>query len=390
MKILYFVKTFANPTLTFIYNEIHEISKHHEVLVITLERRNAELFPLENVIEVSYGKAYFPRKILQKLQYADFEFSFKSKFIKKHLSDIIEKFNPDIIHTHFGFESWYFLENFSNIKNIPVFISFHGFDASHKLNSLRYRNTVLKWNVDTNVHFIFVSNFMLKNIQNKIGETINRANILYYGTDVSFFSSDRLLRNNTPNIPKVFLQISSFAEKKGHYFTVKAFEVFIKKYGLSEQDVQLIFAGDGLTKDYIMDLVKSLHLEKFIHFEGLVTHFRAKELMQKANYFIHHSVTSASVGDMEGIPNALMEAMAMELPVVSTYHSGIPELVEDGVNGYLVPERDIDQYAEKLQQILQWDYASKNREKVIELFEKEKHCQLLQQIYRNVIIELNN
>ena len=85
-----------------------------------------------------------------------------------------------------------------------------------------------------------------------------------------------------------------------------------------------------------------------------------------------------------------MEAMAMELPVISTYHSGIPELVEDGVNGYLVPERDIDQYAEKLQQILQWDYASKNREKVIELFEKEKHCQLLQQFYRNVIIELNN
>lgn len=51
------------------------------------------------------------------------------------------------------------------------------------------------------------------------------------------------------------------------------------------------------------------------------------------------SVTAAD-GDEEGIPNVLKEAMAMGLPVVATRHAGIPELVEDGVSGWLVPERD--------------------------------------------------
>lgn len=385
MRILCFVKTFANPTLTFIYNEIQELSKHNEVLVVTLERRNADIFPFKRVQEISYEKAYFPQKIMQKLQFADIEWSFRSKFIRTQIEAIIQDFKPDVIHTHFGYESWYFLENFKNINNIPIVISFHGFDASHKLSSKRYRETLLKWNNDANVNFIFVSKFMLQNLQNKIGTTINRANILYYGTDVAFFSRNKNLQNdNILKTPKIFLQISSFAEKKGHEFTVKAFRIFVEKYKLSENEVQLVFAGEGTLKDQIIDLVQSLQLQQYIHFVGLVNHLKAKALMQEAHFFVHHSVTSDKIGDMEGIPNALMEAMTMELPVISTYHSGISELVEDGVNGYLVPERNIEEYAEKLHQIMDWNYVPQNREKVVNQFEKGIHRQLLQEIYHQI------
>jgi glycosyltransferase involved in cell wall biosynthesis len=61
--------------------------------------------------------------------------------------------------------------------------------------------------------------------------------------------------------------------------------------------------------------------------------------MQEANVFVQHSVT-ASDGDTEGLPVAILEAMASGLPVVSTWHSGIPEAVEDGVTGFLVAEGD--------------------------------------------------
>ncbi|MBL1603589.1 glycosyltransferase, partial [Klebsiella pneumoniae] len=66
--------------------------------------------------------------------------------------------------------------------------------------------------------------------------------------------------------------------------------------------------------------------------------------------FLLPSVT-ASNGDMEGIPVALMEAMASGLPVISTYHSGIPELIDDHKNGYLCPERNSEAIAKILYEI---------------------------------------
>ena len=76
------------------------------------------------------------------------------------------------------------------------------------------------------------------------------------------------------------------------------------------------------------------------------------EELQWAHIKLHPSVTSSN-GDEEGIPNSLKEAMACGLPVVSTHHSGIPELVEDGVSGYLVPERDASAIADALRVLMQ-------------------------------------
>ena len=78
----------------------------------------------------------------------------------------------------------------------------------------------------------------------------------------------------------------------------------------------------------------------------------------------------------------------MELPVISTYHSGIPELVENGVNGFLVPEKDVDAYAEAMENILSWNYLSRNRIKIEELFEKERHGALLESYYTEAIEEM--
>ena len=71
------------------------------------------------------------------------------------------------------------------------------------------------------------------------------------------------------------------------------------------------------------------------------------EILDKSQIFVAPSVT-ASDGNQDAPINVLKEAMAMGLPVVSTYHGGIPELVEDGISGFLVPERDVDALAEKL------------------------------------------
>ena len=71
-------------------------------------------------------------------------------------------------------------------------------------------------------------------------------------------------------------------------------------------------------------------------------------MLDEADLFLLPSVTGEN-GDMEGIPVALMEAMAVGIPVVSTQHSGIPELIEAGQSGWLVPEYDVQALADRLQ-----------------------------------------
>jgi colanic acid/amylovoran biosynthesis glycosyltransferase len=73
-------------------------------------------------------------------------------------------------------------------------------------------------------------------------------------------------------------------------------------------------------------------------------------MLDEADIFLLPSVTGAD-GDMEGIPVALMEAMAVGIPVVSTVHSGIPELIESGESGWLVPENDATALADRLQSL---------------------------------------
>ncbi len=380
MKILVFIKTFASPTLTFIYNEVSELAKTHEVKIITCERKNEHLFPFEDVVEIPFLENSLRAKYQTKLQYLDLKWAFKSSYFKKRINDVVNQFKPDIIHTHFGFESWLFLENFRR-NDIPIFVSFHGYDASHKLSSARYRKAVKHYLNRPNTTPIFVSEFMKLHVERSVEQQFEQAKILYYGTDIDFFK-----RTDYQQTAAAFtlLQVSSFSEKKGHEFTVKAFAEFLKNYR-GDKSVKLILAGEGSRKETAENLVNELGISESVEFPGLVNREQAKELMERADVFVHHSVTSASVGDMEGIPNAIMEAMAMELPVISTIHSGIPELVENEVNGYLIKERDVEAYSKRLNDILSWKYAKANREKIARLFEKKQHAVQLVDYYREAL-----
>jgi colanic acid/amylovoran biosynthesis glycosyltransferase len=101
------------------------------------------------------------------------------------------------------------------------------------------------------------------------------------------------------------------------------------------------------------------------------------------------SVTAAD-GDEEGIPNSVKEAMATGLPLVSTNHGGIPELVEDGVSGYLVPQRDIEAMADRLRQLIDHPQAwvamgLAARARVMAEFDTDKLNDELERLYGALI-----
>jgi colanic acid/amylovoran biosynthesis glycosyltransferase len=109
-------------------------------------------------------------------------------------------------------------------------------------------------------------------------------------------------------------------------------------------------------------------------------------ILDQAHLFMAPCVTSKQ-GDQDAPVNTLKEAMAMGLPVVSTWHGGIPELVEDGVSGFLVPERDSEAIVEKLDYLIkhseQWEAMGRaGRAKVIEKYNMNRLNDQLVEIYR--------
>jgi colanic acid/amylovoran biosynthesis glycosyltransferase len=287
----------------------------------------------------------------------------------------VSEFNPDIVHFHFGDTAVKFFFQLKNeFKNIPIFITFHGFDASELLNKDWYLKRLKKIVLQPNFYCICVSDNLMKNLlKNGLAVSPAKSFILHYGIDFNRFILEPRIEASAIS----FLQISTFFEKKGHAYTLEAFSRFKKITG---KQVKLILAGDGPLLNDMKNLAEHLQISDDVVFTGWVSRDQARILLQKANYFVHHSITSES-GDQEGIPNAIIEAMAMELPVLSTWHSGIPELVENGVNGFLVNERDVEGYALCFEKILSWGYLSRNREKVLNGFSEEKHISDLINIY---------
>jgi glycosyltransferase involved in cell wall biosynthesis len=132
--------------------------------------------------------------------------------------------------------------------------------------------------------------------------------------------------------------VASFEEYKGQEILVRA----MAHAGMER--VRARFAGDGPRRAPVEKLVVELGLEARVEFAGALREEEVRALLADADLFVLPSIIAAN-GDMEGIPVALMEAMAIGLPVVTTELSGIPELVRDGETGWLARPADPDSLA---------------------------------------------
>ena len=195
------------------------------------------------------------------------------------------------------------------------------------------------------------------------------------GVDLKKF---KRTRHDSKSNDKTFIQVGAFNDKKGQLITIKSFNKFIKKY--ANKNAKLVFVGDGKNLKKAKKIVSDLNISEFVFFKGRLNQSEIIEELNVADVFVHHSITSKK-GDQEGIPNALVEAMAMEMPVLTTFHSGIPELVSHCVNGFLCEENDVLTYSEQMNQIYNWGYRKENRDLIEKKFSLKKHIEKLNEMY---------
>lgn len=368
MKILIHVKQIkVESTLTFILNDILNLNKKADIKILCSESSLPPSILEENVIYYPFDVKGIKQKVQHFLAIHDIKIYFKNNVLIKVFSEAIQNFKPDLIITHFGDESLIFLQNAS--FDVPVLVFFHGYDASAWLNVKKYIKVYKDLIRTCNLIPVTCSENMEQRMQDA-GIPMQKSILLYYGIDTAFFKRVNYKRNTIPN----FLQVSSFHEKKGHSFTVRAFRKYLDRN--PDSKFRIIFAGEGVLKKNIEHLVKQLKMEDYISFRGWVNRKETKQLLENAEYFVHHSITD-KFGNMEGIPNAIIEAMAMELPLITTYHSGIPELVSNSKNGILVPEKNIDEFSQAIEKILNYKYLEDNRLKVEKQFKIDNRIEKL-------------
>ena len=145
------------------------------------------------------------------------------------------------------------------------------------------------------------------------------------------------------------LTVARLVEKKGVEYAIRAVAAL---RGDIDRRIEYQILGDGPLRAELEQLVRELGVSDSVKLVGESDQAGVGAEMGRADIFVAPSVV-AEDGDMEGVPVSIMEAMARGLPVVSTLHSGIPELVRDKVSGYLVPERDTPSLAHALARLVE-------------------------------------
>jgi colanic acid/amylovoran biosynthesis glycosyltransferase len=340
-----YMQRYCSPTMTFVYRQLQGLRREFDTLLLTSNRAtNLDRFPFNPLYEKEKNPAERLQRLLKKGlgSYATLSHAQRDYFLR-----VLRDHGPAAIHAHFGPSGIEALP-LARTLDIPLLTSFHGYDASEILANRRYAKA-LKELLEYS-HITVASEYMFERLA-PFGARKEATLVLYYGIPVE----DYRYVERKPVPDKIrdgeeikFLQVSGLVEKKGHCYSLQAFANVLTTYPHCSYTI----AGDGPLRKELELQTRALGIGDKVKFIGGVSSRQVSSLMSASDLFLHHSVTPAS-GDQEGIPNAIMEAMATGLTAVSTRHAGIPELISHGRNGYLVGERDVKDYTETLETALQ-------------------------------------
>ena len=238
--------------------------------------------------------------------------------------------------------------NACQLARVPLVVHFHGFDA--------YKRSVLEQYAEAYERLfkiaeaiVGVSRDMCDQLEN-IGAPKEKIFYIPYKVDVEKFAMA-----SHAQMPPVFLAVGRFVPKKAPDLVIRAFAKILA----SSPESRLEMIGDGPLLAQCIQLAESLGMRHAVTFHGVKSHQFVAKRMRCARCFVQHSVRAPD-GDSEGTPLAILEAQCCGLPVVSTRHAGIKDVVVERQTGFLVDEGDVDKMAEYMLLLARdWQLAGK-------------------------------
>lgn len=328
-------------TQTWIYQYI----KNHKMVrpvVLTNRLQDSDKFPFKNV----YSLYRYPPNAWKRYSWWWFWRNLKEKILGLRPDElgfyrkVILDNKVKLLQAHFGYAGVSVLP-LKRELDLPLVTAFYGFDIS-KL--VRQQDWVTKYRelFEEGDLFLVEGEYMRKKVI-ELGCSPRKVKLQRIPINIDDYQfMPRSLPKGNDNL--TVLLCGRFVEKKGIPYAIKAVSIAREHY----LNVKLRIVGDGELRPEIEKLIKQFKLEKHVSLLGYLPHPEYIKELKMAHILIAPSVTAVD-GDSEGgAPTVLLEAQASGMPVLSTYHADIPNVVAENRSGFLVPERNAEALAEKL------------------------------------------
>lgn len=368
LRILMVVEKFPEISNPFILNQItglidygHDVSifslqvgdeesEHSEIQKYQLRER---LYVLDDTGSSKWGRvAYFinkggslllsrPKLFFSSINFFSYGKDARSLRLFHHVNSAVKipDRDFDIIHAQFGpLGNMMMRMRDTGVISGKLITHFRGYDATlliHSHGKGYYNNLFASGDM-----FLAVCKY-IKNIIIELGSPEEKTFVQYSGVEVNNFPYNK---RNFQKTGKLHIgSVGRLSPKKGYEYIIKALSIL----KIEGHDFTYSIIGDGRLRNEITLLIDKYGLSQNIEILGQRNHDYIIKFLEKIDIFISHNVTSER-GDQEGIANTLKEAMLSGVPVFTTYHAGIPELVKNEINGFLTEEKNIQQLVDTL------------------------------------------
>ena len=372
-----YCSSFLKPEMLHIYRQVKAL-RGVDTFVVTKEVQNAERFPFPDVEVI-------PKRRTNLLVHGWLKFVERRPPIVyrgeyQTLDSLLERHGADLMHIYFGHTGVHLLP-FIKQWDKPCVVSFHGADVAHKQDIKDYPAKLRR--LFDAVTLVLARSQSLAERLIHLGCPPEKLRINRTGIPLNEFP---FIDRQPPSDGKWrVVQACRLIPKKGVATSLRAFAIFKK----DNPEAEFFIAGKGPLQPELEMLAAGLGIFKNVHFIGFLSQPKLRELYASSHLFLHPSETSPNQ-DQEGVPNSILEGMATGLPVAGTRHGGIPEAVDHGRTGLLVPEEDHVALANAMQEIthspgLLAEMGLRARAAVIDRFEQDAQVDLLESFYEEAI-----
>ena len=337
-------------------------------VVITQKLKNSELFPIDHLIDISikrFTASWMKSQFYKLLGRENF-------FMEKALNE----YNAKLVHAHFGPRGVESLE-VARRMHLPLVTTFYGYDISTLVKEDRWKKAYRRV-FDYGSLFLAEGSCMAQKIRDA-GCPSSKVKIQHLGVCVDLY--ENIVREKVDG-KIVVLFCGRFTEKKGISYALEAFSRVVRK----NPELEMRLVGDGEGYENVLKKIRDLKIQDKVKLLGILPFPKVAEQLLQADIFIHPSVT-ASNGDSEGgAPTILLEASAAGVPVVSTLHADIPEVVLHELTGFLAKEKDVEGLSHYLEVLvndskLRKTMGEKGRQHISAHYNIEKEVSKLEELY---------
>lgn len=277
-----------------------------------------------------------------------------------------------LIDAHFIYPDGYAALLLSRKANLPLVVTARGSDINVycNINGIRQKIQHVLRNAGA---IVGVSNALVEKMID-LGAPEERCYMIPNGVDLERFEPNQTVR--TGKVLPELLAVGNLLPVKDFETLLNAFALIVKEY----PNARLTIVGTGPEKSSLSDRCTQLGIEKNVRFLGQISHDKIHSIFQQAGVFCLTSLR-------EGNPNVVIEALATGLPVAATSVGGVPELIKDGINGFLAKDHRPETIAEAIRNVLKSEWSVQKIRATVEDRSWKKVADEVQAVFEKVVQE---